>query len=116
VLAESIVRFFAEPHNRDVIAALRRAGVHWAESAPQRAPAGRLAGLTFVLTGAMPTLTRDDAKALIEAKGGKVAASVSKKTNYVVAGADAGTKLAKAQELGVPVLDEDALRELCAGS
>jgi DNA ligase (NAD+) len=115
VLAESIVGFFAERHNRDVIAALRRAGVHWPETEPQRAPAGRLTGLTFVLTGTMPTLAREDAKALIEAAGGKVAAGVSKKTSYVVAGADAGGKLARAQELGVPILDENALRELIGG-
>ena len=112
VLAESIAGFFAERHNLDVIAALRQAGVHWPETAPQRAPAGRLTGLTFVLTGTMPTLSREDAKASIEAEGGKVAASVSKKTDYVVAGADAGSKLAKAQELAVPVLDEDAFRQL----
>ena len=112
VLAESIAGFFAERHNRDVIAALRHAGVHWPESVPQRAPAGRLTGLTFVVTGTMPTLSREDAKALIEAEGGKVAASVSKKTNYVIAGAEAGSKLAKAQELGIPVLDEDGFRQL----
>ena len=116
VLAESIVRFFAERHNRDVIAALRTAGVHWPESAPERAVAGHLAGLTFVLTGTLPTLAREEAKARIEAEGGKVAASVSKKTSYVVAGADAGSKLAKAEELGVPVLDEDGLlQRLCTG-
>ncbi len=69
VLAESIARFFAERHNRDVIAALRAAGVHWPETEPQRAPAGRLAGLTFVLTGTLPTLAREEAKALIEAAG-----------------------------------------------
>ena len=112
VLAESIARFFAERHNRDVIAALRAAGVHWRESEPQRAAAGPLAGLTFVLTGTLPTMTREDAKALIEAKGGKVATSVSKKTSYVVAGADAGSKLDRARELGVPLLDEDGLRRL----
>ena len=83
VLAESIARFFAERHNRDVIAALRAAGVHWRESEAHRAPAGPLAGTTFVLTGALPTLTREEAKALIEAKGGKVAASVSAKTGFV---------------------------------
>ncbi len=114
VLAESIVRFIAERHNRDVIAALRAAGVHWRESAPERASAGRLAGLTFVLTGTLPGLAREDAKAKIEAEGGKVAASVSKKTSYLVAGADAGSKLAKAQELGVPVLDETELLQMIA--
>jgi DNA ligase (NAD+) len=114
VLAESIARFFAEPHNREVIAELRAAGVRWRETTQQRASAGRLAGLTFVLTGTLPTLTREDAKALIESEGGKVATSVSKKTSYVVAGADAGGKLAKATELGVPLLDEAQLRRLAA--
>jgi DNA ligase (NAD+) len=112
VLAEAIARFFAEKHNRDVIAALRKAGVHWSETAPQRAAAGRLAGVTFVLTGTLPTLAREDAKALIEGEGGKVAGSVSTKTNYVVAGSDAGSKLDKARELGVPVIDERRLRKL----
>jgi DNA ligase (NAD+) len=112
VLAESIVRFVAERHNRDVIAALRAAGVRWPEGEPQRASAGRLAGLTFVLTGTLPSLARDDAKTRIEAEGGKVAASVSKKTCYVIAGTDSGSKLEKARELGVPVLDEAGLLQL----
>jgi len=114
VVAASVARFFAEPHNREGIDQLRAAGVHWQEGAPQRAAAGTLAGLTLVLTGTLPTLTRDDAKALVEAAGGKVAGSVSKKTDYVVAGADAGSKLAKAEELGVAVLDEAGLRNLLA--
>jgi len=114
VLAASIADFFAERHNRDVIAALRRAGVHWTESAPQRAARGKLTGLTLVLTGTLPTLTREDAKAAIEAEGGKVAGSVSKKTDYVVAGEEAGSKLAKASEIGVPVLDERGLQRLLA--
>jgi len=112
VLAESIARFLAERHNREVIADLRAAGVHWPETPPHRKVAGRLAGLTFVLTGTLPSLTRDEAKARIEAEGGKVATSVSKKTSYVVAGADSGTKLAKAMELGLPVLDEAGLVQL----
>ncbi len=115
VLAESIARFLAERHNREVITALRTAGVHWPETTPQRAARGRLAGLTFVLTGTLPELAREDAKARIEAEGGKVATSVSKKTSYVVAGTDAGSKLAKAQELGLPVLDEGALLQLISG-
>jgi DNA ligase (NAD+) len=114
VLAESIADFFAERHNRDVIAALRAAGVQWKETEPQRAPSGRLAGLTFVLTGTLPSLSRDEAKAMIESQGGKVAGSVSKKTNFVVAGAEAGGKLAKAQELGVPILDEAEFQQLVA--
>jgi DNA ligase (NAD+) len=116
VLAEGIARFFAQRHNLEVIEQLRSAGVHWQETGPQRATGGRLAGLTFVLTGSLPNLTRDDARARIEAEGGKVAASVSKQTTYVVAGADAGTKLAKALELGVPVLDESGFLRLFAGN
>jgi DNA ligase (NAD+) len=115
VLAEAIRDFFAERHNRDVIAQLRKAGVHWPEGPPQRAPAGPLAGMIVVLTGTLPTMTRDEAKALLEAAGAKVAGSVSAKTNYVVAGADAGSKLAKAQALGVAVLDEAGLRRLIKG-
>jgi DNA ligase (NAD+) len=114
VLVQSILQFFAEPHNRQVIAQLRAAGVHWAETTPKRAPAGKFAGLTFVITGTLPTLSRDDAKALIEEHGGKVAGSVSKKTSYVVAGAEPGSKLDKAGELGVPVLDEQQLMAMLA--
>ncbi|MDX5408649.1 MAG: NAD-dependent DNA ligase LigA [Thauera sp.] len=112
VVAQSIAAFFGEPHNREVIEQLRAAGVRWAEGEPAGAANGLFAGKTFVLTGTLPTLTRDEAKALIEAQGGKVAGSVSKKTHYVVAGADAGSKLARAQELGVPVVDEAGLRVL----
>ncbi|HQV08223.1 MAG TPA: NAD-dependent DNA ligase LigA, partial [Thauera sp.] len=83
IVAQCIVEFFAEPHNREVIEQLRAAGVQWAEGEPQGSVAGALAGKTFVLTGTLPTLTRDEAKALIEARGGKVAGSVSKKTHYV---------------------------------
>ncbi len=114
VLAASIAGFFAEPHNREGIEQLRAAGVHWPEGPPQRAETGVLAGSTFVLTGTLPTLSRDAAKAMIEAEGGKVAGSVSKKTDYVVAGADAGTKLVKAQDLGLTILDEAALQKLIA--
>jgi DNA ligase (NAD+) len=115
VLAESIARFFGEPHNREVIAQLRAAGVHWPEHAPKQRTAGALAGLTLVLTGTLPTLSRDEAKAIIEAAGGKVAGSVSKKTSYVVAGTEAGSKLDRARELEVPVLDEEGLRALLGG-
>ncbi len=115
VLAQSIRQFFAEAHNREVIAQLRAAGVHWPETSPQRAPAGKLAGQVFVLTGTLPSLSRDEAKALIEAQGGKVAGSVSKKTSYVVAGAEPGSKLDRAAELDVPVLDERQFKELIEG-
>ncbi len=112
VLAESIHDFFAEPHNVEVIAQLRAAGVHWPEGPPQRKPVGKLRDMNFVLTGTLPSLSRDDAKALIEQHGGKVVGSVSKKTNYVVAGADPGSKLEKAEALGVVVLDEKQFRRL----
>ncbi|WP_079433518.1 NAD-dependent DNA ligase LigA [Zoogloea sp. LCSB751] len=115
VVARCIAEFFAEAHNRDVIAALRRE-MRWPETepAPSRPTEGGLAGKTFVLTGTLPSLRRDEAAAMIEAAGGKVSGSVSKKTSYVVAGADAGSKLEKAQQLGVIILDEDALRALLA--
>jgi DNA ligase (NAD+) len=116
VLAASIARFFAEPHNREGVEQLRAAGVRWSEGAPRAAQAagGPLDKLTFVVTGTLPTLSRDDAKALIEDAGGKVSGSVSRKTDYVVAGAEAGSKLAKAGELGIAVLDEAGLRQLIA--
>ncbi len=112
VVAGSIIRFFAEEHNREIIAALASAGVHARQEAAVIGGGQRLAGKTLVLTGTMPTWTRDDATRHILAAGGKVSASVSKKTAYVVAGEDAGGKLAKARELGVAVLDEDGLKAL----
>ena len=112
IVAQSIHTFFAQPHNREVIAQLRAAGVHWPEHEPAAVAVLPLTGKTFVLTGTLPTLAREDAKAMIEAAGGKVSGSVSKKTDYVVAGAEAGSKLAKAQELGVAILDEAELRAL----
>ena len=112
VLAKAIHDFFAERHNREVIDALVRAGVRWKEGRPQRAAAGPLAGRTFVLTGTLPSLSREDAKALLEAAGATVTGSVSKKTDYVVAGADAGSKLTKAQALGVAILDEAGLQAM----
>jgi len=115
IVAESIHTFFAQPHNIEVVQQLQAAGVHWSESAPAPAARQPLAGKTVVLTGTLPTLPRDEAKDLLEAAGAKVAGSVSKKTSYVVAGAEAGSKLAKAQELGVPGLDEDGMRALLAG-
>ena len=115
VVAESIHTFFQQPHNREVVEQLRACGVTWEEGeAAARAPRP-LAGKTIVLTGTLPSLSRDEAKDLLEAAGAKVAGSVSKKTDYVVAGAEAGSKLDKARELGVAVLDEDGLRALLAG-
>ncbi len=111
VVARSILQFLADPMNIELIEQLRANGVHWEEGASEARPKP-LAGLTFVLTGTLPTLTRDDAAGRIEAAGGKVAGSVSKKTSYVVAGTDAGSKLAKAETLGVPVIDEAALLEM----
>ena len=116
VVAASILEFFADPLNTELIAQLRAAGVHWDEVEPQQMPILPLAGKTFVLTGTLPTLSRDVAAAQIEAAGGKVAGSVSKKTNYVVAGADAGSKLIKAEELGLQILDEAALIQLLQSS
>jgi len=116
VVAQSIIQFFAEPHNLEVVNKLRAAGVHWPESTGMQQSAGILAGKTLVLTGTMPTLTRDAAKEKIEAAGGKVAGSVSKKTSYVVAGEEAGSKLVKAQELGITILDEAGLLALLASN
>lgn len=114
IVAEAILQFFAEAHNVDVINAMRSLGVTWVEHDGKRAATGGLSGQTFVLTGTLPTMSRDVAKAMIEAAGGKVSGSVSKKTHYVVAGADAGSKLENAQKLGVNVLDEAGLLVLLA--
>jgi DNA ligase (NAD+) len=115
VVAQSIRTFFEQPHNREVVEQLRAAGVTWAEHDGEADTTPKpLAGKTFVLTGSLPTLEREDAKALIEAAGGKVSGSVSKKTHYVVAGEAAGSKLDKARELGVEVIDEAALKALLA--
>jgi DNA ligase (NAD+) len=118
VVAQSLSTFFTEPHNRDVISQLQDAGVVWPDTVPA-ATADKsdsaIAGKTFVLTGTLPTLTRDAAKALIEDRGGKIAGSVSKKTDFVVAGAEAGSKLEKALMLGLRVLDEDEFTKLIAG-
>jgi DNA ligase (NAD+) len=112
VVARSIESFLSDPLNLELIEQLRAAGVTWTESSGTENKPKALQGKTFVLTGTLPTLTRDEAAAMIEAAGGKVAGSVSKKTSYVVAGEEAGSKLAKAQELGVPILDEAGLRQL----
>ena len=112
VVAQSIRTFFDQPHNREVVEQLRACGVTWPEGEPAAQALQPLAGKTFVLTGTFPTLSREDAKALLEAAGAKVAGSVSKRTDYVVAGSEAGSKLTKAQELGVALLDEAGMLAL----
>ncbi|MDO9366234.1 MAG: NAD-dependent DNA ligase LigA [Methylotenera sp.] len=109
VVAESITNFFSEAHNQTVIAELLTAGIIWTESEGKQVPTGHLVGKTFVLTGTLPSLSRDEAKEKLEAVGAKVSGSVSKKTDYVIAGSDAGSKLDKAQALGVTILDEAGL-------
>ena len=122
IVAESIVNFFSEAHNREIINSLISpielggAGIHWDAVAAKSNATGIFTGKTFVLTGTLPTLGREDAKALIENVGGKVSGSVSKKTDFVVAGADAGSKLTKAQELGVVVIDETDLLKMLSDS
>ncbi|HEX4511409.1 MAG TPA: NAD-dependent DNA ligase LigA [Burkholderiaceae bacterium] len=113
IVAESVHDFFRQPHHVEVVEQLRAAGIEWPALEAQANDAHRpLLGKTLVLTGTLPTLSRDEAKELIEAAGGKVSGSVSKKTHWVVAGEEAGSKLEKARELGVPVVDEDGLRAL----
>ncbi len=112
IVAKSLHTFFAQAHNREVVEQLRACGVQWEEGEPAAQVPKPLAGKTFVLTGTFPTLSRDQAKDLLEAAGAKVAGSVSKKTDYVVAGAEAGSKLEKAQALGVAVIDEAAMMVL----
>jgi len=131
VVAQSLRNFFDESHNREVVEQLRACGIAWPEQAtpvhqtdatPNVAPGkvqkaqalGPFMGKTVVLTGTLPTLSREDAKAQLEAAGAKVAGSVSKKTDFVIAGAEAGSKLDKAVELGVAVLDEAQLIEMLA--
>jgi DNA ligase (NAD+) len=113
-IAESVARFLADARNAAEVKRLRDLGVRWEKTRPRPRGVGRLSGKTFVLTGALETLTRAEAKARITALGGKVSASVSKQTDYVVAGSDPGSKLVKARELGVEVLDEAALQRLLA--
>ena len=115
IVAQSLRTFFDQPHNREVVEQLRACGVTWQEGPPAPVTPTPLTGKTFVITGTLPSMSRDEAKDLIEAAGGKVAGSVSKKTTFVVAGAEAGSKLTKAQELGVAVLDEAGLKELLDG-
>ena len=118
VVAHSVRSFFDQPHHREIVLQLRAVGITWEETegvavtAPDTTGTAGVTGKTFVLTGTLPTLTRDAAKDMIEAAGGKVTGSVSKKTSYVVAGTEAGSKLEKANELGIAVLDEAALLAL----
>jgi DNA ligase (NAD+) len=115
VVAQSLRTFFDQPHNREVVEQLRACGVQWPEQEPSAQALLPLAGRTYVLTGTLPTLSREQAQALLEAAGAKVAGSVSKKTHGVIAGAEAGSKLEKALSLGIPVLDEEGLRALLEG-
>ena len=116
VVAQSLRTFFDQAHNREVVEQLRACGVAWEEGEPAARAPKPLAGLTFVITGTLPTLSRDEAKDKLEAAGAKVAGSVSKKTDFLVAGAEAGSKLDKATELGIAVLDEEGLRQLLSGA
>lgn len=111
VVAKSIMTFFADPLNKEVVEQLIAAGVHWPKS-DMSASQHVFAGKTFVLTGTLPNLSREEASALIEAAGGKVQSSVSKKTNFVLAGEEAGSKLVKAQELGVQIISEAELMQM----
>jgi DNA ligase (NAD+) len=114
-IAQSVAIFLRQADNRRLLERLRGAGVVMTEERAEPAGDASLAGLTFVITGTLAHLKREEAKEAIEARGGRVSGSVSKKTDYLVAGADAGSKLDKARELGVRVVDEDALRRLLAG-
>jgi DNA ligase (NAD+) len=110
-VAETVFQFFREPRNQELVERLRAAGLQFTHEVRRRS-AGPLQGLTFVLTGTLPNLSREDAQRLIETAGGKVSASVSRKTSYVVAGEDPGSKLSKARELGIPIVNEDQFLEL----
>ncbi len=109
-IARSIAEFFREPKNRELVKQLRDAGLTFTGKKKERGT--KLAGKTFVLTGTLANYTRDEAKKMIEDAGGRVSGSVSKKTDYVVAGADAGSKLDKAKELGVKVIGEEEMASL----
>ncbi len=115
-IAQSVVDWFSRPRHRQVIEKLRRAGVRMEAEVTAAPPSARpLAGLTFVITGTLPTMTRDEAKAFIEAHGGKVTSSVSKKTDYLLLGENPGSKLAKAQSLGIKIINEEELKEMVGG-
>jgi DNA ligase (NAD+) len=114
VIADSIVQWYAEPRNRQLIERLRNAGINFQSSLHNpKAASGPFAGKTFVLTGTLPAMTREEATAKIEALGGRISSSVSKKTDYVLAGDEAGSKLEKAQKLGVKVIDEKEFLKMC---
>ena len=112
IVAKSIRTFFDQPHNREVVEQLQACGLTWAEGPPAAVTPQPLSGKTFVITGTLPTLSRDEAKDLLEAAGAKVAGSVSKKTDFLLAGLEAGSKLDKAQALGVAVIDEQQMKAL----
>jgi DNA ligase (NAD+) len=111
-IAESIIEFFREPKNCELLESLGKAGLRFQGKKKERGT--KLAGKTFVLTGTLANLSRDDAKKMIEDAGGRVSGSVSKKTDYIVAGTDAGSKLDKARELGVTVIGEEEMQDLLA--
>jgi DNA ligase (NAD+) len=112
IVSAEVARFFASPLAQDIIARLRKSGVHWQDIDVQRADALPLSGLTFVITGTLAGLQREPAEDALRALGAKVSSSVSKKTSFLIVGADAGSKLAKAQSLGVRILDEAALEQI----
>jgi DNA ligase (NAD+) len=113
-IAESVARFFADARNLAEVQRFREAGVRWPRAEPALAPSGPLLGKSFVLSGGLAGMTRLEARRRIEARGGRVAASVSKQTDFLVVGTDPGSKLAKARELGVEILDEAAFANLLA--
>ena len=113
VVASDIVAYFSDPKNLDDIRRLREAGVNMVSKAGENRVDSRFEGKTFVLTGTLPSMTRDEASAIIESFGGKTSSSVSKKTDYVLAGEAAGSKLTKAQDLGVTIIDEDMFKKMC---
>ena len=110
-MAEAVFQFFREPRNHELVERLQAAGLQFTHEVRKRLR-GPLQGLTFVLTGTLPNLSREDAARLIETAGGKVGSAVSRKTSYVVAGKDAGSKLGKARELGIPIVSEEQFLEL----
>ena len=114
-LAREIVHFFKEPYHREVIKQLQKSGVQWDEGVHERPASSLISGKIFVLTGTLASLKRDEAESKIEALGGRVSSSVSRKTDFVVAGADPGSKLSEAMQLGIEVLDEDKFMALLAG-